>query len=131
MRPPPPPARSHTARAELLPGPPVSWRVCTEPGCGTLTKTTRCDDCRRTKDQARGTRQERGYDAQHDRLRADYQRRMDAGETFTCWRCEAEGRPHPVDPHNWDLGHDDRDRSLYRGPECPARNRATAARRPS
>lgn len=47
----------------------------------------RCTDCARTYDQARGTRQERGYDAEHDRLRADYRRRIEAGETLSCIRC--------------------------------------------
>jgi hypothetical protein len=48
---------------------------------------------------------------------------MKAGETFTCWRCGA-----PIDPNNWHLGHDDYDRRLYRGPECPPCNLATAGR---
>jgi hypothetical protein len=55
---------------------------------------------------------------------------MDAGERFTCWRCAEQGRPHDVDPTNWHLGHDDLDRTKYRGPECPAGNQATAGRRP-
>lgn len=50
---------------------------------------------------------------------------MDAGEVFICWRCAERGQPHAVDPTNWHLGHDDLDRSVYRGPECPAGNLAT------
>jgi hypothetical protein len=73
----------------------------------------------------RGTRQEQGYDAAHDRLRASYQRRMNQGETFHCWRC---GKP--LDPSLWHLGHDDHDRSQYRGPECVPCNTATKGRRP-
>ena len=53
---------------------------------------------------------------------------MDKGETFTCWRCAAEGRAHDVDPSDWQLGHDDHDRSVYRGPECSAGNQATSGR---
>lgn len=75
---------------------------------------------------ARGTRAERGYDARHDRLRANYQARMDKGERFTCWRPDC-GRT--IDPTHWHLGHDDRDRSKYRGPECPSCNLATSSRR--
>ena len=103
-------------------------KVCIEPGCPDLTERTRCDDHERDRERARGTRQQRGYDAAHDRLRADYQRRMDAGERFTCWRCAEAGRPHDVDPAAWHLGHDDHDRTRYRGPECPAGNLATSGR---
>jgi hypothetical protein len=89
---------------------------------------SRCAGCQRGRERQRGTRQERGYDARHDRLRARYQRRMDAGERFTCWRClEERGVRHDVDPASWDLGHQG---GKHRGPECPARNRATAGRRP-
>lgn len=83
----------------------------------------RCPACRQRYEAARGTRQDRGYDAAHDRLRAAYQERMDAGERFICWRC-----PRSIDPTDWCLGHDDADRSVYRGPECPQCNYATAGR---
>lgn len=103
-------------------------RVCVEVGCPevipTGTRDGRCDDHRRARDRARGTRQERGYDARHDALRADYQRRMNRGETFQCWRCGDD-----IDPEHWHLGHDDHDRSTYRGPECPPCNLATSGRR--
>ena len=83
----------------------------------------RCPDHDRARDRARGTRQERGYDAPHDRLRAHHQRRMDAGRTYTCWRCG-----DPIDPRSWHLGHDDHDRGKYRGPECVPCNTATSGR---
>lgn len=98
-------------------------KVCLEPGCPTLTKRSRCPEHERAKDKARGTRQQRGYDAAHDRLRADYQRRMDAGERFDCWRCE-----RPIDPLAWTLGHCDDDRRVYHGPECPPCDYATSGR---
>ena len=101
----------------------MALKVCAEPGCPILTNKAHCKAHERAKDQARGTRQQRGYDAKHDALRADYQRRMDAGERFTCWR-----GGEPIDPSNWHLGHDDNDRTAYRGPECPACNLATAGR---
>lgn len=101
----------------------MSLRVCAESGCPTLSTTTRCKLHTRAKDKARGTRQQRGYDAAHDALRADYQGRMDQGETFTCWRCT-----EPINPSSWHLGHDDHDRSKYQGPECPPCNLATTGR---
>ena len=84
----------------------------------------RCPNCNRKREAARGNSNERGYGVQHQKLRASYQRRMTRGEVFTCWRCGL-----PVDPHAWDLGHVDGDKSRYRGPEHPACNRATKAHR--
>jgi hypothetical protein len=101
----------------------VALRVCAEPGCPTLTKATRCPEHTRARDKARGTRQERGYGQQHATLRAAYQRRMDAGEIFTCWRCLRE-----IDPADWTLGHCDDDRTVYHGPECPPCDYATSGR---
>ena len=98
-------------------------KVCIVAGCPSLTKTTRCTTHARAKDRARGTRQARGYDADHDRLRASYQARMDAGEVFQCWRCGGT-----IDRLRWHLGHDDHDRSKYRGPECVPCNTATSGR---
>lgn len=98
-------------------------KVCAEAGCPKLQAESRCPDHRRERERTRGTRQARGYDAPHDRLRAAYQRRMDAGEHFSCWRCS-----RPIDPTSWHLGHDDHDRSAYRGPECVPCNTATAGR---
>ena len=106
--------------------PMVRCSVCKQlhPGTG------RCPGCERAHDQARGTRQQRGYDAAYDRAHRAYQRRMDAGERFTCWRCAELGKPHLVDPRpgRWHLGHDDHDRRVIRGPECPAGNLATSGR---
>lgn len=101
----------------------MAKRVCLEAGCPVLTDHTRCAQHERAKDRARGSRQARGYDAKHDTLRAHYQHRMDAGQTYQCWRCG-----DPIDPTNWCLGHDDHDRYLYRGPECPPCNYATNGR---
>lgn len=98
-------------------------RVCPEPGCPELVDKGRCKDHRRQREQQRGTRQQRGYDATHDTLRAEFQRRMDAGHRFNCWRCTK-----PIDPTHWHLGHDDHNRTVYRGPECVPCNLATAGR---
>lgn len=92
-------------------------RVCAEPGCPRIVGGRRCDE--HTPTQA-----ERGYGPAHHRLRAQYQARMNAGETFRCWRCACF-----IDPRCWRLGHDDDDRSVYRGPECIPCNQATAGRR--
>ena len=98
-------------------------KVCIVAGCPSLTKATRCTEHERARDKARGTRQARGYGALHVRLRADYQRRMDRGEAFTCWRCGG-----PINPNDWTLGHCDADRRRYHGPECPPCDYATAGR---
>lgn len=60
----------------------------------------------------------RGYDAEHVRLREQWRPHVEAGEV-ECWRCLE--LIEPGDP--WDLGHDDEDRSVYRGPEHRACNR--------
>lgn len=66
-----------------------------------------------------------GYGRAHKRLRAEYARRMRAGEVFYCWRCRL-----PVNPLlPWDLGHDDADRSVYHGPEHVRCNRSDTRRR--
>lgn len=104
-------------------------RACLGPrsgqGCptGAVTDRPRCPACTRAKERTRGTRQERGYDAEHDVTRADYQSRMDDGETFRCWRCG-----EPIDPAHWTLGHCDIDRRNYHGPECPPCDYATSGR---
>ena len=65
----------------------------------------------------------RGYGWQHQQLRAKVKRLVDQGDQ-TCWRCERW--LNPEEP--WDLGHDDDDRSVYKGPECRPCNRATNGR---
>lgn len=72
------------------------------------------------------TTTERGYGAEHERKRAKYQKRMDAGEVFGCWRC---GKSIPNVASLWDLGHDDNDRTKYMGPEHRSCNRAVQRRK--
>lgn len=88
-------------------------RVCAEPGCPTLTRTRRCTTHTAQAEAARGTRQQRGYDAEHMALRAQWQRVLDT-RAVDCWRC---GLPIPRGSTTWHLGHDDHDRSIHRGPE--------------
>lgn len=73
-----------------------------------------------------GSTRDRGYGQRHRTLRAQWKPKVEAGKV-NCWRCDK-----PIAPgENWDLGHDDNDRSQYRGPEHTGCNRATASRRPS
>lgn len=70
-----------------------------------------------------GTTSERGYGAAHQKARAQAKRLVDAGDAH-CWRCGEW-----LDPElPWDYGHDDHDRTRYRGPEHVSCNRATSAR---
>lgn len=78
--------------------------------------TGRCERCR-------GSSAQRGYGAKHRRER-DRWRPIVSGGTVTCWRCERPIRANEP----WDLGHDDDDRRVYRGPEHLACNRNTAGR---
>lgn len=72
---------------------------------------------------------QRGYGTHHQRLRRQWKPIVDAGGV-TCPRC---GQPIVPDPRlpgdGWDLGHDDRDRSRYHGPEHSACNRRAGARK--
>lgn len=98
-------------------------KVCAESGCPELTHTTRCTTHTREKDKARGTRQERGYGQQHDRLRVEWEPLVATGHV-KCARCA-----EPISPGvAWDLGHEDIDRTRYAGPEHASCNRATSGR---
>jgi hypothetical protein len=80
----------------------------------------RCEHCRRRHWNTRGTTIQRGYGPEHQRLRQQWAPIVEAGGVL-CWRCQ-----NPINPgDDWDLGHDDLDRSVYRGPEHRAHNRAT------
>ena len=74
----------------------------------------------------------RGYGWKHQQERDRWKTRIATG-TITCWRCIARGIPHnqalisPAEP--WDLGHDDNDRTRYRGPEHRKCNRGEPSRR--
>jgi hypothetical protein len=87
-------------------------------------RSGRCEPCRRAHWRGRGTTTERGYGPDHRALREQYRPLVEAG-MVRCWRCG-----EPINPGDaWDLGHDDLDRSVYRGPEHRAHNRATSKAR--
>lgn len=67
---------------------------------------------------------ERGYNAAHRTLRKHYAFRVERGEVI-CWRCNKWIPPNS----KWHLGHDDNDRSKYRGPEHEDCNVKAAAKK--
>lgn len=72
---------------------------------------------------ARPTTGQRGYGRSHKEERARWAPKVDAG-LVDCARCGQRlepGRP-------WDLGHDDRDRGKYNGPEHLTCNRSAGGK---
>ena len=90
----------------------LTVRVCTTPGCPELVTSGHCTTHRREHDRARGTRQQRGYDATYDARRRADQRALASGAVLMCWRCSGV-----VLPHDYSLGHCDDDRRVIHGPE--------------
>lgn len=87
-------------------------RICAVPGCPTAypDRNTYCPTHRRKADKARGTRQARGYNAGHDKLRAQWAPKVATGRV-PCARCG-----EPIAPGaSWALDHSD-DRTHYLGP---------------
>ena len=101
----------------------MALRVCSEAGCPELVERGSCATHRKDHETRRGSRQARGYDTRHTALRKRWAPKVATGKV-SCWRCGT--RLSPLEP--WDLGHDDADRTRYRGPECLPCNRSTAAR---
>jgi hypothetical protein len=102
-------------------------RVCATSGCPALTTQRRCEPCQTRYEQARGTRQARGYDAAHDRQRKRWEPQVLAG-LVDCHatRCLAPVRRIlPGEP--WDLGHTP-DRKGWTGPEHARCNRSAGGR---
>lgn len=105
---------------------PRAPKHCGSPGCEELTTgRTYCPtherEHQRRMASRRGTTASRGYGARHQRDRARWRPKVTAG-LVTCWRCGNVIEPD----EDWDLGHDDFDRSITRGPEHANRcNRST------
>jgi hypothetical protein len=70
-----------------------------------------------------GTTHGRGYGKRHEAERRRWEPVVAAGRA-TCWRCKQW--LDPTQP--WDLGHDDHDRSRYRGPEHTHCNRSAGGK---
>lgn len=91
-------------------------KVCAQPGCPEITERRHCDEHATERERARGTRQQRGYTAEHDRLRARWKPKVDRCEV-DCARCGRLILPGEV----WHLDHTD-DRTGYLGPSHEACN---------
>lgn len=104
---------------------PRAMKICAKPGCPAITAGSYCIEHTRERDKARGNSNQRGYGYAHQELRKAFVPEHKAG-TLICWRCR-EVIP-PDEP--FDLGHDDDDRTIYRGPEHANHcNRAAAGRK--
>ncbi|HXH58457.1 hypothetical protein [Iamia sp.] len=102
--------------------PRAPMRSCPTPGCGALTTGGKCTTHASQHEQARGRRQQRGYDNTHDRLRKAWASRV-ANGTIRCARCQQPiGGDQP-----WALDHTD-DRSGYLGPSHKACNDSAGGR---
>jgi hypothetical protein len=91
-------------------------RPCATPGCPVVVTSGHCSSHARPGPRARG------YNRAHDTKRAAIAPAVAAGHA-TCWRCGQ--LIQPGEP--WDLGHDDTDRTITRGPEHAARCNRSAA----
>jgi hypothetical protein len=91
------------------------------------TLPRRCIDCatlipRGSRCRRCGSRQQRGYNREHELERERWAPLVDAGQV-ACARCG-----QPIGPGTpWDLGHTD-DRTAWTGPEHAGCNRAAGAR---
>jgi hypothetical protein len=95
-------------------------KVCATAGCPVIVPrgTPHCPAHARRRDQRRGSRQSRGYGANHEKRRAWWALKV-AASKVACWRCQV--RISPLE--EWDLGHCDDDRTIWHGPEHQLCNR--------
>lgn len=101
-------------------------RVCSEPGCPEIQATPRCPTHTSQVERARGTRQQRGYDAAYDRERKRWAPKV-AACTVHCHAPICVEPARLILPHQpWDLGHDEQ-RNI-RGPEHASCNRSAGGR---
>lgn len=98
-------------------------RICPKPNCPKVVNKRYCVEHEQEYEAKRGTKRQRGYDAQFNRTRKWWEPRVELG-LVDCWRC---GKP--LEPGiTWHLGHDDDDRTIIRGPECPPCNLSAAGK---
>ena len=83
-----------------------------------------CTRHARQYEARRGTSTQRGYGVDHRALRADWQRRIDAGEIVMC----ADGCGARIAGRMWQLGHDHQ-RGGYLGPQTVRHNTQDGGRR--
>lgn len=98
---------------------------CRDHGCARPVPAgvTRCPEHTRAHDAKRGSRKQRGYGTDHQRLRLALAPLVQAGRA-TCWRCGL-----PIAPDDaWHVGHDDHDRTRTRGTEHASCNLSAAGR---
>jgi hypothetical protein len=107
----------------------MNERACKR--CGQLTWSSRSPYCleHRPPPEVRArwaakTRERRGYGAIHKHLRERYRLLIGEGSVVLCARCRK--RLLPGEP--FDLGHVDRDRTRYAGPEHRRCNRVAGAK---
>jgi hypothetical protein len=104
---------------------PKGWRPCPKPGCPEPTPPSQrfCDAHMAEYERGRGTKAQRGYGRSYQSERKVWVRMVAEG-VVSCWRCHA-----PIPPGgDFHLGHDDNDRNIIRGPECPPCNLSAAGR---
>lgn len=90
---------------------PRAKRICPKPGCPRVVNKRYCTDHEREYERERGSREQRGYDHSHRKLRQRLNDRITSG-LVACARCGE--RIHPGT--EWALDHDDIDRTKYLGP---------------
>jgi hypothetical protein len=95
--------------------------------CSVVVGKGLCQPCSGVADRARGSRQQRGYDAEHDALRRRWKPKVERGGVH----CHAERCLMParliLTGQDWDLGHTD-DRKQWTGPEHAFCNRSAGGR---
>lgn len=99
-------------------------RICPKPGCPHVAVGRYCPQHNREYEAKRGSYYQRSGGAEFAAKRKAAAQQVEAGGV-NCWRCG-----HPIMPGEpFDLGHDDNNRSIIRGPEHPRCNRSAAGRK--
>jgi hypothetical protein len=103
---------------------PRAPKHCGRHGCTKVVQGVKHCPTHTAELQQRANTTSRGYGWKHQKRRAADAPVVTAGRA-TCWRCGL-----PIAPGaEWHEGHDDNDRSVYRGPEHVRCNTSTASRR--